>query len=179
MVECQNTKEFEQYTVGDKVEAKILKITKDEDKGRTWVELTRKKAHMSKTLGLNQDELKQTVKGIDDLVQGQDYDALVVQSSWDSQEPVNLKFSKPVQIQISAFVRGQIPFNQILNMSDLSNLGIQYKKFKIGQKLSVKYIQNGQFSLLDSIFKEKTTYKKGELVTARYVGIVKGRGVTV
>jgi len=52
-------------------------------------------------------------------------------------------------------------------------------KFKIGQKLSVKYIQNGQFSLLDSIFKEKTTYKKGELVTARYVGIVKGRGVTV
>lgn len=70
MIECQNTKEFEQYTVGDKVEAKILKITKDESKGRTWVELTRRKAHMNKTLGLNQDELNATVKGIDDLVQG-------------------------------------------------------------------------------------------------------------
>lgn len=33
--------------------------------------------------------------------------------------------------------------------------------------------------MLDKVFKEKSTYKKGELVTARYVGIVKGRGVTV
>lgn len=64
-------------------------------------------------------------------------------------------------------------------MKDLSNFGIEYKKFKIGQKLSVKYIQDGQFSLLDTPLKEKTTYKKGELVTARFVGIVKGRGVTV
>lgn len=68
MIECQNTKEFEQYTVGDKVEAKILKITKDEAKGRTWVELTRRKAHLNKTLGLNQDELKTQVKGVDDLI---------------------------------------------------------------------------------------------------------------
>lgn len=58
MIECQNTKEFEQYNVGDKVEAKILKVSKDEAKNRTWVDLTRKKAHLNKTLGLNQDELK-------------------------------------------------------------------------------------------------------------------------
>ena len=68
MIECQSSKEFNQYTVGDKVEAKILKVTRDEGRGRTWVELTRKKAHMNKTLGLNQDELNATIKGIDDLV---------------------------------------------------------------------------------------------------------------
>jgi len=27
MVECQSVKEFQQYTVGDKIEAKILKVT--------------------------------------------------------------------------------------------------------------------------------------------------------
>lgn len=53
MVECQSSKEFEQYTVGDKVEAKILKVTQDEAKGRTWVELTRNKAHMAMSQGLD------------------------------------------------------------------------------------------------------------------------------
>ena len=43
MVECPK---FEQYTVGDKIEAKILKVTKEND--RTWIELTRNAKHMSK-----------------------------------------------------------------------------------------------------------------------------------
>jgi translation initiation factor 2 alpha subunit (eIF-2alpha) len=41
-------------------------------------------------------------------------------------------------------------------------------------------MSNGQFSMLEKcVKKDKATYKKGELVIARFVKVVKGRGVTV
>lgn len=55
MVECPK---FEQYTVGDKIEAKILKVTQEKD--RTWIELTRNATHMSKVQGLDPETLKDT-----------------------------------------------------------------------------------------------------------------------
>jgi len=46
--------------------------------------------------------------------------------------------------------------------------------------MSVTYVGRGQFSLLEKpITKNKSGHKKGELVTARYVKHVAGRGVTV
>lgn len=46
MIECQSAKEFSNYTKGDQVEAKILQVTENKLKGQTWLELTRRKAHM-------------------------------------------------------------------------------------------------------------------------------------
>jgi hypothetical protein len=48
MIECQSLREFESYSVGDKVDAKILKVVKDEAKQRVWIEFTRNKTHMAK-----------------------------------------------------------------------------------------------------------------------------------
>ena len=80
---------------------------------------------------------------VNDLKQGQQYNGIIVSSSWDSSEPVNYKVSKPIQIQISPFVRGSIPFNQIVDIDYLTKHGVQGKSFKIGKKVSVKYMQNG------------------------------------
>jgi len=56
------------------------------------------------------------------------------------------------------------------------------KKYSVGQSISVTYIGGGQFSLLEkqTDVKDKSSeYKKGDLVTARFVKHIKGRGVTV
>lgn len=62
--------------------------------------------------------------GIEDLKNGQRYDGVIVSSTWDSEEPLNLKISKPISIQISAFVKGSIPFNQIVEVDDLAKFGL-------------------------------------------------------
>ena len=79
MVECPK---FEQYTVGDKIEAKILKVTKEND--RTWIELTRNAKHMSKAQGLDQETLDASPMKDSDLKKGDRYDAIIVSSTWDS-----------------------------------------------------------------------------------------------
>jgi ribosomal protein S1 len=60
MVSCQNTKEFESFTVSDRVECKILSI--DTDGKRTFIELTRNKEHMAKLQGLDESLLSKMPK---------------------------------------------------------------------------------------------------------------------
>ena len=52
------------------------------------------------------------------------------------------------------------------------------QKYFIGKSISVTYTGKGQFSLLDKQNK-KGALKKGDLVVARYVKHIGGRGVTV
>lgn len=75
---------------------------------------------MQKVQGLDTEQLKKTVMSETDLKIGQKYSALIVSSSWDKEEPVNLKFSHPIQVQVSPFVRGSIPFNQIVPVEELA-----------------------------------------------------------
>jgi predicted HTH domain antitoxin len=58
--------------------------------------------------------------GIEDLKKGQRYDGIIVSSTWDSEEPLNLKISKPLSVQISAFVKGYVSFNQISEIDDVA-----------------------------------------------------------
>ena len=78
-VECANVKEFGQFRPGDKIDAKILKVTKEDKK--TWIELTRKKDHMADggkhKDGLDQDSLR--LLSFDTMPQGPEIDALVVE----------------------------------------------------------------------------------------------------
>ena len=56
------------------------------------------------------------------------------------------------------------------------------KKYKVGKNIQATYIGRGEFSLLDKQTEVKgkgDAYKRGDLVTARYVKHIKGRGVTV
>jgi len=64
------------------------------------------------------------------------YDAVIISSTWDSQDALNLKLSEPIHIQLSPFVRGKVPFNQILGVDELAKFGSQVfneRKFKVGQ----------------------------------------------
>ena len=82
---------------------------------------------------------------------------------------------------MSPFVRGKIAFNQIVGVDELSKFGSQVfaeRNFKIGQKINVTFLGNGQFSMQDNTADQKT-FKRGQLVIARYVKLVKGRGITV
>ena len=45
-VECKTSSEFESFRPGDKIEAKVLKVSKD--KNKTWIELSRRKEHLKK-----------------------------------------------------------------------------------------------------------------------------------
>lgn len=188
MIECQGPNEFKQYVVGDRIEVKILKVTHEESKDRTWIELTRNENHMQKVQGLDAEELKKMAMSNEDLKIGKKYSALIVSSSWEKEEPMNLKFSHPIHLQVSPFVRGSIPFNQIVAVEELAKHGSQIllsKKFKVGQRVEVTHIGNNEFSLLSKTeeaakkTKKSSKYQKGDLVIARYVKHVRGRGVTV
>ena len=96
-------------------------------------------------------------------------------------EPINLKFSSPMLVQVSPFVRGSIGFDQLASIENLAKFGpeiIMNQKYFIGKSIPVTYIGKGQFSLLDKQNK-KGAPKKGDLVVARYVKHIGGRGVTV
>tara|TARA_B110000285_G_C14980503_1_gene541126 strand:+ start:834 stop:1037 length:204 start_codon:yes stop_codon:yes gene_type:complete len=54
-------------------------------------------------------------------------------------------------VQVSPFVRGTVPFNQIAETGELAKHGSQIimsKKYKVGQTISASYLGRGQFSLL-------------------------------
>jgi len=56
------------------------------------------------------------------------------------------------------------------------------KKYKVGQTIPASYLGRGQFSLLTNSAEQpdkSKQRKRGDLVTARYVKHIKGRGVTV
>ena len=114
---------------------KILKVTHDESRGRTWIELTRNENHMQRVQGLDSELLKKMVWSNEDLKVGQKYSAMIISSSWEKEEPMNLKFSHPIHVQVSPFVRGSIPFDKIVSVEELAKFGSQIllsKKFKIG-----------------------------------------------
>jgi len=117
----------------------------------------------------------------DSLKVGSKYNAMVISCSMVKNEPINLKFSSPMLVQVSPFVRGSIGFDQLTTIESLAKFGpeiIMNQKYFIGKSLSVTYIGKGQFSLLDKQNK-KGAPKKGDLVVARYVKHIGGRGVTV
>ena len=67
-------------------------------------------------------------------------------TSFDGEDAVNLRYSQPIQVQISPFVRCSIPFNMIVPTKDIALHGskiIESKNFKVGQKLEAKYVGNG------------------------------------
>lgn len=162
--------------VGDRIEAKILSV-KEEGK-RTWIELTRKEKHMEKMQGLDEEELSKMIEKESDLTVGKKYQALILSCSNQEELPMNLKFSHPMLLQISPFVSGTVPFNQIVSSENLQEFGYIISKHKVGQKVEATYLGNGQFSLLEKLPKQKD-YKKGDLLTARFVKHVPGKGVTV
>lgn len=99
--------------------------------------------------------------------------------SLDREEAVNLKQSLPMQVAVSSFIRGQVPFNKIVSTQDIATHGSQIilsKKFKVGQSIEAKYLGNGLFSLIED---DKKKFQKGDLVTVRYVKNMGGRGITV
>lgn len=53
MIECPSYKDFKQYAVGDRIDAKILKITQDKAHNRAYIELTAHPSHMQKLVGLD------------------------------------------------------------------------------------------------------------------------------
>ena len=78
---------------------------------------------MSKVQGLDPETLKETPITDSDLKSGKSYDAVIVSSTWDAQDALNLKLSEPIHVQLSPFVRGKILFNQIVSVEDLSKFG--------------------------------------------------------
>lgn len=157
--------EFHSYSVGDRIEAKILQISKPSMSGaRTFVELTRSLNHMEYD-GLDPESPVVTEA---DLKDGSKYKATIVS--------INFKYSEPIQIQLSPFVRGSIPFDHMINPSDLSAAFME-TKYSVGQQVEVTYLEKNQFSLLKNTGKQNR--KRGDLVTVRYVNSVKGKGMTV
>lgn len=134
--------EFKAFAVGDRIECKILHVHQDKASGRTWIELTRKQKHLAKHQGLNEEEMKNTPLSLEDLKVGQSYQAMVVSSSLQSEEAMNLKFSQPVQLQVSSFIRGVVAFNHIEDpLSVAANGGIS-KKLKVGDTVTASYLGN-------------------------------------
>jgi len=95
---------------------------------RTFVELTRALKHMQKLDGLDPDCPVITEA---DLKADQKYKATIVS--------INFKYSEPIQVQLSPFVRGSIPFDHMINPSDLSAAFME-TKYSVGQQVDVKYL---------------------------------------
>jgi len=99
LVECQSSVDFNQYSVGDRIEAKILQVVYDKTHDRTWIELTRREEHMQKVQGLDEATVKNTPKSVEDLVSGKQYEAVLMGTSpQDSVKAVNLNSSQPLHI---------------------------------------------------------------------------------
>lgn len=96
---------------GDRIEAKILR--KVDVKGRTMIELTRRKEHMEADL-LDSELLK--LLSLDTLTNGQEVEALVTDVV-----PVNVatRVSCPVQVQVSPYVHASLLFSDVLDPESL------------------------------------------------------------
>lgn len=137
---------------------------------------------MDRADGLDGDLKAKSLLTISDLKVGQVVDSAVVLGS--SAEPaLNLRNSKPLQVQVSVNIRGQVPFHHIVPTAELAKFGagiLSAKQLKGGTSVQVTYLGDSNFSLLPpKDRKARSTFHKGDLVTARFVKIVKGRGVTV
>ena len=87
--------------------------------------------------------------------------------------------SAPVVVQISALVRSQLNFSEVLTVADLqgaSSIGqVLAKKYRIGQKVLMVY-RGGRFVPKTS---STTVYEVGNLAVVRFVKSLPGLGVTV
>lgn len=114
--ECDSQEEFAAFSKGDVAEVKVLKFSKvSTSKGSTasWMELTRKKAHMKKPEGLDEALKARSLLALSDLKVGQVLEqALVLGPTTES--ALNLRHSKPLQVQVSVQIKGAIPFNHIV-----------------------------------------------------------------
>lgn len=168
--------DFEQMKPGDKIEAKILR--KSEDKGKTMIELTMRQEHL-KADGLDQKLLQ--LLSFDTLKNGQEVEALIT----DVVTPdIATKVSCPVQVQVSAFIRSQLLFSDILDAEAILAEAIPSigdfiaKRFRVGQRIPLTY-SGGKFTFQGAGSSGKKSYEKGDLAVVRYVKEVKGYGVTV
>ena len=145
-----------------------------------WIELTRNSKHMAKLKGLDEEVVKATPNTLEELKVGQQYSAMVVSCSYEKEEAMNLKYSQPIQLQVSPYLRGSVPFNHIISPSDLVKFGYVTAKVKVGDRMEVTYIGNQNFSMLiENSGVKKTANKKGDLVAVRFVKYIVGKGVTV
>ena len=90
MIECSK---FSSHKVGDRLECKILHVQKEKGTDRTWIELTNKASHLKKATGLCEEEMTKTPLSLEELKSGNVYPAVVVSSSLQKEEAINLKFS--------------------------------------------------------------------------------------
>jgi len=127
---------------GDKIEAKIIR--KSEDKGRTMIELTMRSEHM-KADGLD-GKLTQLLS-YDTIKNGQEVQGLITDVVTSD---IATKVSCPVQVQISAYIRSQLLFSDILDPEAIQAETIPSigdfiaKRFKVGQRIPLTYT-NGKF----------------------------------
>ena len=174
---------FKTMKPGDKIEAKILR--KSTEKGRTMIELTRRSEHM-KADGL--DKSLKHLLSLDTIKNGQQVEGLITDVV---SQDIATKVSCPVQVQISAFVRSQLLFSDILDPQAIQAEKIPSiadfitKRFKMGQRISLTYL-NGKFICQDESASQaggatpgKKSYERGDLVVVRFVKVVQGYGVTV
>ena len=79
-LECGSVAEYQGFSVGETIQAKVLKVTQGKlpinssfiDKEKTWIELTRRREHMhSKGNTLDSSTLNNTLLSVEDLKAGQ------------------------------------------------------------------------------------------------------------
>ena len=81
---------------------------------------------------------------------------------------------------MSPFIRGVVAFNHIEDTQSVASNGGISKKFKVGDTLTASYLGNTNFSLVAKPSEVKSKgFKKGDLVTVRYVAYIPGKGVQV
>lgn len=119
------------------------------------MELTTKKAHIQEAEGLNEELKKKSLLELSEIKVGQVFEqALVLGPS--TEQALNLRHSKPLQVQVSARAKGSIPFNQIVTTKELAKFGsdiLLAKTLKGGSTVKVTYQGNGNFTLLKDVKK--------------------------
>lgn len=169
--ECQSGAEFDGFSVGENIKTKILKIS--QDKAKTWIELTRKREHLNRPGDqLDQTLLSKTLMSVEDLKEGQQYEALITD--------VNYAYSSPFQIQVSPFIRSSVSFDKIVNADTLIQEGSSIlQKYRKGASVKVYYTAEGEFSLVKTPSQKGKKLEKGDVSVVRLVKGVAGKGVTV
>jgi hypothetical protein len=176
-MECKTEKEFGQLKPGDKIETKILKMSKENNK--TWIELSRRKEHMKIKDGLDQDKIR--LLSLDTMPSNGDViEALVTE--------VAPKHSCPVSIQVSPFIHSQLLFSDCITTDEAqtqngSMQDLLSKKYKVGTTINVVYRPGGVFveAAVQQTRKNASQkkYKRGDLCVVRFVKSVKSYGITV
>ena len=123
---------------------------------------------------LDEAALTKTLFSVDDLKAGQQYDGIITE--------LNYAHSHPLQVAVSAFVKGAVSFEKIVDAESLMQEGSSIlQKFKVGIHVKAFYCGDGAFSIIQPSATQKADRKlaKGDLTVVRFVKGVTGKGVTV